>query len=220
MPEQIPFTVKFPDGQSVTFKAPSEMSDSDVYTRALQERDIQSGKIPSSFMAGAAPEGAQAVTQAGLSAAGYATGNPALVAAGPLSGRFAKFLAQKATGQDAPLPDVGETATLAAQGIVPAYGPGLLARLAGPVAKAVGSLPVNTLPQAIAKGTVPAVQDVAAGAEALSPKAIGATIKSMFSSGAKPSYSAIDVLRIQSLMKSGVSQQDAIKAILSIKGTP
>lgn len=146
MAEQIPYTVKFPEGDSVSFTAPADMSDGDVYQRAVQERKIKSGQIPTTFMAGAAPEGAQALTQAGMSGAGYLTGNPSLVAAAPLAGRGARALAEKVTGQDVTPTSAAELGTLWAEGIVSGYGPSVVSNIAS-------GLAARTVPRQLANGT-------------------------------------------------------------------
>lgn len=146
MPNQIPYTVKFPEGDSVTFTAPSDMSDLDVYTRAVQERAIKKGQIPTTFAGGAAPEAADALTNAALTGAGYATGQPGLVAAGPLAGRGARAAAQKVAGQEVSPTNTAEMLTLGGEGALQGFGPGL-------VADAVSGIAARTLPRQLANGS-------------------------------------------------------------------
>lgn len=216
---QIPYRVTFPDGHVQTFTGPSWMTDVQVYGRAVQERKFTEGSIPTTFAAGAAPEAAQALTTAGLSAAGYASGQPAIVGLAPGAGRLARAAAEKLTGQDVTPTSTAEVATLAAQGLIPAAAPSIVSGIAGPVAQAVSKLPVSTLPQALARGAVPAVQAVATEAEAISPQAVGGIISSLINAAHRTGARVIagistdDLMLLRESIAKGMAPRVAAKVV-------
>lgn len=123
------YTIKFPDGHVQQFSGP-DMKDEDVWTRAVQERAIDEGRIPTTWWGGAAKalgEDPQ-TTRALISGVGYATGQPEIVAAAPLAARGIQYATQRATGQNPATPAPQELGLLAAEGAITGYGPGVAAK--------------------------------------------------------------------------------------------
>lgn len=129
------YTVKFPDGHSIEFESPADLSDNDAWQRAVQERAINEGKIATTWWQGAAPPAAKALTQAALVGGGLASGQTHAIAAAPLAGRAAESAARKLTGLSADLPSPMETASLVGAGLL-AYGPGIVSKGIGKAAEA------------------------------------------------------------------------------------
>ncbi len=123
------YSVKFQDGHTQEFTGPANMTDTDAYERALQERAFSAGKIPTTFRGGAAKAlGEDPVTTGALiGGAGMLTGTAPLVAAAPLAARGIQYATQKMTGQEPAAPSPIELAMLAGEGAVLGYGPAMIA---------------------------------------------------------------------------------------------
>jgi hypothetical protein len=123
------YEVKTPDGQTVTFRGPSSMTDDQVKTRAQQEAAFKSGKIPTTFAGGARQSaGATLADQsklagAGVGLAGVLTAQPEVVAAAPMIGRALQAGGEALAGRPLTPTSTAEMATLAGEGAVAGYGP-------------------------------------------------------------------------------------------------
>ncbi len=125
------YHVETPDGQTVTFRGPSSMSDDQVKLRAQQEAAFKSGRIPTTFTQGAAGSVADQSGDVGkvIGLAGAAAGQPEVVAAAPLVGRAIKSGAEYVAGRPVTPTSTSEVAGLAAQGAVAGYGPQVAGKL-------------------------------------------------------------------------------------------
>jgi hypothetical protein len=138
------YTVKFPDGTEQKLTGlPANMSDADIYRKAVQEKGVAEGRIQTTFAGGAAKAlGEDPVTTGALiGGAGVLTGGvapaagAAITASAPLAARLTQFLTQKHTGQNPEPPSGLELGALGALGVAGSYGPeavtGALSGLAG-----------------------------------------------------------------------------------------
>lgn len=172
------YTVTFPDGHAQDFTGPAGMSDIDAFNRATQERAFAEGKIPTTWLGGAAKTLGEdkATTSALIGGAGMLTGVAPVVAAAPLAAEGLKYATQKMTGQKPATPSVADLATDVGSGVAAAYGPALVAKSSKVIASAVKALPGTTVPQAAVKAGVEIAAPLAADAGKITPSAVGATV--------------------------------------------
>ena len=145
------YEVTSPDGSIVKFRGPSDLSDEQVAQRAKQEAGFQSGRIPSTFRAGAIQSAGETLADkskavgAGVGLAGALFAQPEVVAAAPAIGRATQALGEYISGRKISPTSVPEVAMLAGEGALAGYGP----RLA---AGAMDSLASKTIPHQLANG--------------------------------------------------------------------
>lgn len=170
---QTPYTVTFPDGNTVSFSGPDSMSDLDVQTRAIQERGFKDGKIPTSWLSGAAKQlgTEKGTTGAAITGLGIMAGGPigaAVVAGAPLAAEAIKY------GTTGEKPSTADLATDAAMGAL-TLTPAAFAKVGGTIASEVANTTGGTLPQALAKAGGKIVAPIAADADMLTTQAVNKT---------------------------------------------
>jgi hypothetical protein len=223
MPE---ITVTFPDGHKQTFTGPANLSDTEAYVRAVQERGVQEGRIQTTFAGGAAKalgkdrSTIEALVSAAAVAAGALTGGtaaPPIVAAAPLVSRGVEYATDKLTGGN-PSVSVPDVAVDAVRGAVTGYGPGAVAKGAKAVAGAVSRLPVAGLPSWAVRESAPALAAPAAAVGgALDPAAVSRNAGGMVREGAGALRDVVSGLERRALqMRAGVTADDVELAKQSI----
>lgn len=185
MAAQTPYTVKFPDGHVQKFQGPKDMSDTDVFARAMQERSIAEGKVQTSWLGGALKQMGQekAANAALIGGAGMLTGVAPVVALAPLAATWIDYATKKLTGEKPETPSAVEQVLDVAGGMAGAYGGKLLSKSAGIVTDELGKMRGTTLPQAMGKIVARSAEPVATEASKVSPQAVGATTKEMVMAG-------------------------------------
>ncbi len=228
------YEVTFPDGHVEKFNGPTGMSQLDQQNRAIQERGVAEGKIPTTFWGGVVKGGgAGSVVEPVVQAAGTVTGNPAIIAAAPLAKRTADYAAQTLMGQHPDMPSAGDIASDVAVGAVTGYGPSVASKalkgLAGTTVAHVSPVSGSFVKGATGHGILPwAVRTAGEGAQALAeqadkvtPEAVGKTSSELFefmkqeatkaASGVKGSE--VDMMR--GLVKQGFKPSTAASIVAS-----
>lgn len=187
MPGQVPYTVKFPDGYVQTFTGPDDMSDTDAFARATQERAIASGKIPTTGMAGWFQQMGQEkdANTALLTAGGMLAGGPlgaAAVTLAPLASDWLDYATKAHAGKDAVAPSAIRQGADVLQGAATAYGPKLLMGGLGKFAESTvphySQLRGGWVPGMKGSGTIPwAIRTAGEAANALEQGPVGQAIE-------------------------------------------
>lgn len=189
----IEHTIEFPDGHVQKFIGPPDMSFDDKVLRAVQERAISSGKIPTEWFAGrnkhlltkekgtvaaAIPAAALAATTLGAPAAALT----AATATAPLIATWIKYAEEHLTGEDTPKPTLTNQGVDVAKGAAMAFGPGAVSSVAGAGGKMVGGL-LARLPgakPAIAAATSDILAPLLVKLEAVTPDKLAATAREAY----------------------------------------
>lgn len=234
------YDVTFPDGYVQTFQGPATLSDDDARIRAVQERSIAEGRIPTTWWKGAgkhlgedpATTGAL-ITAGGMGAqvagaalapvtAGASLGlipaGQAMMAAAPLGAHLTQYATQAATGQNPDAPSPVSLVRDAAVGAAGAYGPQVAGKAAGLVAE---HLPTAGIGGFLAKltGAAPVTQMVDAGAEPIGNVLSGQTAKTtidrlrQLATEARTGITAREVERVSSHIADGMNPQAALRLV-------
>lgn len=234
------YTVNFPDGKVVEFQGVEGMSDSDAFTRAIQERSIKEGKIQDTWLGGAAKQMGQEKTAnaalmtgvalaapAVLGAAGFggaATGAVAaarpITALAPLAADWLRYATRAETGEQAEKPTLTNQAVDLGEGMAGAYGPAVVARAGDVAARTAGQItrmarPTAVLMKAGSDFISPAAQKLAA----VTPDKVASTLREIVQLGKNTAQrmiegvSADDLELMRASVKAGMNKQTAARII-------